>query len=108
MAAFLGALAAQGKTLADAEEAVGIADDGSLLLALQVHGGDAAPLAPLFAAIISGAGPAPMRETIAGKDTWTSLPNEDKPLVRVYSSGDIIWAVQAVDPGLSEIFAFLP
>ena len=47
-------------------------------------------------------------KTVAGKHTWTTLPSEDKPPVRVYSSGDIIWAVQAVDPGLSEVFASLP
>jgi hypothetical protein len=105
--AFLDGLDAQGKSDTDLKEAVGIAADGSVVFALQVAGADATPLAPLLAAIFAGTGPAPVAETIAGKSVLTVQATDEKPPIHVYASGDVIWGVQAIDPGLTEILTAL-
>ena len=106
--AFLDGLTAQGKSDVDVEEAVGIAGDGSVIIALRVTGADATTPAPLFAALLTGLGPPPATETIAGRGVSTVQGTAGKPSVHVYASGDTIWAVQAVDPSLTEILTALP
>ena len=104
------ALDAAGKTLADVRVGIGYLQDGSAtsIAAVQVKGADAATLKSvllpaLFAGQTMGAETALQ---VAGKDV-TSLALSGY-VAYLYPKDDILWAVSAVEPALTEIFQYLP
>jgi hypothetical protein len=100
------ALAAQGLTIADVSlGSANTADFATRIQALRVKGGDAQALEPFMVQLVAQ-GAAQSRDEIAGKPvTVIASPGGSQ---YVYTSGEILWLVQAVEPALSEIIAALP
>jgi hypothetical protein len=101
------ALAAQGKTMDDVSIGLGSSADGSGILAIRLRGGDARPLGDLFLSFVAGGSdvePEPVE--LGGKDVTAITSGGVSSYV--YSSGEVVWVVTAVEPGLSEILAALP
>ena len=102
------ALAGVGKTMADLEIAFGVSEKGQLI-AYRVAGTDASVFTPLLIqAFLQGAqGAETTVQQIAGKDV-TVASMGGQPVVHLYPSGDVVWAVVAAEPALSEFFTALP
>jgi hypothetical protein len=101
-------LAGLGKTMADLEVAFGTTPSGQLF-AYRVAGEDAEAFLPAFvdAFMSSSADAATNVQSIAGKDVTVATTN-GAPTAYIYPSGDTLWTVVAVEPGLSEILTALP
>ncbi len=113
------ALAAQGKTVNDISIAYGYYTDGSspngsgIMTAFQVKGVDMSSLSSvLIPLVLNGETPASQTQTqISGKDVTVikaDAETADADAQYLYTKNDILWVVQAVDPGLTEIFSKLP
>ncbi len=102
------ALAAMGKTLADASVLLATSADNSVLIqALRVKGVDAAPLVPALVAQIGLNQPVQQAaEEIAGKAVTVVTATGRKQYL--YPKDDTVWFVSAEEPGLTEIFTALP
>jgi hypothetical protein len=101
-------LAGMGKTMADLEVAFGTAQGGQLF-AYRIAGEDAAGFLPLFvgAFLVGNPGGETSVKPIAGKDVTVASAG-GQTIAHLYPSGDILWTVIAVEPGLSEILTALP
>jgi hypothetical protein len=101
-------LAGMGKTMADLEVAFGTAQGGQLF-AYRIEGEDAAGFLPLFveAFMVGNPGGETSVQPIAGKDVTVASAG-GQTIAHLYPSGDILWTVIAVEPGLSEILTALP
>jgi hypothetical protein len=113
------ALAAQGKTIDDVSLAFGYYTDSTspqgngAITALQVKGVDMGSLSSvLIPLVLNGATPASQTQAqISGKDVTVvkaTAETTDAEAQYLYPRNDILWVVQAVDPGLTEIFSKLP
>ncbi len=113
------ALAAQGKTINDVSIAFGYYTDSSsptgsgAVTAFQVKGVDMNSLSSvLIPLVLNGETPASQTQTqISGKDVTVvkaTAETTDAEAQYLYPKNDILWLVQAVDPGLTEIFSKLP
>ena len=113
------ALEAQGKTLRDVSIAYGYYPDSAsstgsgIITAFQVKGVDMASLTPVLIPLITnGVTPASQTQAqIGGKDVTVIKTTADTTVDEqqyLYPRNDILWVVQAIDPGLTEIFTGLP
>ena len=116
LGAFADALAAIGKTMDDVSvgSAHGTARGKDVsIIAVRVVGADAAAVRPAVLAYFL-AGYSDPRETalqIAGKAVSAETDGPPRPgaaRLYVYTSGDVVWLVTAVEPGLSGVFGSLP
>ena len=100
------ALAAQGLTLSDLS--IGFATSADFvgsISAIRVKGGDASALEPLLLQM-SAQGAVPSEGEVAGKPVRVVTTSAGTQYI--YVSGEVLWAVTAQEPALSEIFAALP
>jgi len=101
-------LAGLGKTMADLEVAYGSTASGQLF-AYRIAGEDAAAFMPAFIESFMAASPGGETsvQSIAGKDV-TVATQGGEPVAYIYPSGDTLWTVVAVEPGLTEVLTALP
>ena len=104
-------LTAVGKTLDD----VDIAIAGSTLIAIRVHGASATDaltaLLPFLEA--SATDPVMAMASVAGKAVLKITDGPDSPTatagaVYIYPKDDVLWAIKATDPTLTEVLTALP
>ncbi|MFN8622469.1 MAG: hypothetical protein U0869_17175 [Chloroflexota bacterium] len=105
-------LAGIGKSMDDMSIALGFSSSGAIY-GIRVKGADAAAfeqgLVPLIATDITD--PVSTDVTISGKTVQKITDASDEAgdnAYYLYANGEILWFVQAIEPGLSEIFAALP
>lgn len=105
-------LAAMGRTIADLSVAFGYTADGAIT-AIRVKGADAAALeASLTPLVLSDLeDPVSSKVTLSGKEVTKVIDGpegEDDTASYLYTNGEILWVVQALEPSLSQIFSTLP
>ena len=115
--ALLQALTALGKTISDLSIGYGYYTDanggGGLVSAFQVTGVHMSDLMDvLVPLILDGQTPASQTQAqIGGKDVTViklAADTPDNELRYLYPKDDILWVVQATEPGLTEVFTNLP
>ncbi len=115
--ALLQALTALGKTISDLSIAYGYYTDangtGGLISAFQVNGVQMSDLMDvLVPLVLDGQTPASQtQKQIGGKDVTVIKAAADTPdseLQYLYPKDDVLWVVQAPEPGLTEVFTNLP
>jgi hypothetical protein len=102
------ALTALSKTIDDLTIGIG----GSAIIALRVQGVDGASTEQAFLPFLEAGITTPVQAaaTVGGKSVMTIADGSASPsaaTIYVYASGDVLWAVKAVDPELTEVFTKL-
>jgi hypothetical protein len=115
---FTQALADRGRSIDDVSLATGYySDPGTtnvgVITALQIDGVDITELMPLLVPmLLNGAEPtSQLTQQIGGKAVTVIKVGDDPssdPGQYLYPNNDILWVVQAAEPGLTEIFTDLP
>jgi hypothetical protein len=98
------ALAGIGKSFDDLTAAFAFASSGAVA-AYKVSGADGSALLPLIVGSMAGPDVELTPAEVGGKDV--TLVGADSPFY-AYPAGEVLWLVQAEEPGLSEILAALP